>query len=165
MKKMDIMKRERFNLKLIVLEGLRKLRRGDYEKFLKHYLKTGAKLVSNSLLISEEDTAVEGFLSSIPEYVELVRRIKDYSGKVELTRKDFYETAEYITEIMQRGIRRGLLVDVRRGRFATCPSKQTLTQLQRAYGLSKRTCSKVYPRVRKTHPHAKAASIEEPATR
>ncbi|MEM3587883.1 MAG: hypothetical protein QXO71_11260 [Candidatus Jordarchaeaceae archaeon] len=137
MKKIDIMKKERFNLQGIILEGLERLKKGDRKKFLKRFTqKDNAKSIDEKIgkIVDvdegsfasfysipeeyyEEVGAVEGFLMTIPEYVKLIRTIKEYSGKVALTEKDFYDTANFVAEIMSKGIRRGLLVDVRRGQI------------------------------------------------
>ncbi|MEM3449373.1 MAG: PD-(D/E)XK nuclease family protein [Nitrososphaerota archaeon] len=56
------------------------------------------------------------FLATIPEYVMLERLLNHYSNKMSLSKKEFEQASYRIVELIESGVKSGLLVDLRRNK-------------------------------------------------
>ncbi|MEM2173270.1 MAG: PD-(D/E)XK nuclease family protein [Thermoproteota archaeon] len=56
------------------------------------------------------------FLATIPEYVMLERLLDRYSNKMSLSEKGFEQASHRIVELIENGVKSGLLVDLRRNK-------------------------------------------------
>ncbi|MEM3906137.1 MAG: PD-(D/E)XK nuclease family protein [Nitrososphaerota archaeon] len=108
----QLLEEEAENSKGIVFDTIMDLNEEERKKFVSIYLK------QNSSPTEEEEDLVWdasiGFLKTIPEYVKLVNDLKYYRKKLSILTHEFNSAADLIVELMEKGVKNGLLVDIRR---------------------------------------------------
>jgi hypothetical protein len=66
---------------------------------------------SENIQLSE---SIEKFLTEIPEYVKLEETFNTYNSKLSSSIEEFKLAGDLIVELMEKGVKNGLLVDIRR---------------------------------------------------
>jgi CRISPR/Cas system-associated exonuclease Cas4 (RecB family) len=125
----DLIQSELSNLRNIVIATVHNLEDSEKIKFLSLYEPKYNHIEENiarKLLSSfeEEDQtnlrilgASERFLETIPEYVQLKVILKQYQLKIDNLIDEFKSAADFIIELMEKGIENGLIVDIRRSKI------------------------------------------------
>ena len=121
---MDLLREEIENSIRIVENTIMGLEEAEKKKFISMYYKPeeGLEETYKSIWSSEENDldlirirkASETFLATIPEYVSLKNTFDTYNKKRTLLAKELETAIDLIVELMERGVRNGLLVDIRR---------------------------------------------------
>jgi len=60
-------------------------------------------------------TNYDGIAKEIPEIVELIKMKNEFESKLKISKDDLIDTMEYITKILSKGVKDGIIVNVRDG--------------------------------------------------
>jgi MoaA/NifB/PqqE/SkfB family radical SAM enzyme len=100
-----------------------RLKDAERKKFISMYSKPEEDIVGYEGVESSEETdldylrirkASETFLTTIPEYVRLKEAFNTYNKKISSSIEEFRSAADLIVGLMEKGVKNGLLVDIRR---------------------------------------------------
>ncbi|MBO3842768.1 MAG: PD-(D/E)XK nuclease family protein [Candidatus Brockarchaeota archaeon] len=121
----DLLREEMGNSYGIVVDTIMGLNDAERKKFISMYPKSEedvAKYENMVPSLAPEEAGLyyqvlgssKKFLTTIPEYVKLEETFNTYSKKISSSTEEFKSAADLIVELMERGVKNGLLVDIRR---------------------------------------------------
>lgn len=111
--KTQLLKEEAEDSERIVISTIMGLNKEERKKFISIYSKQNSSPVEESEYSLVRNANI-GFLKTIPEYVKLMDNLNYCRKKLSISTDELKSAADFIVELMEKGVKNGLLVDARR---------------------------------------------------